>query len=49
MLGNTRSADCFALQTMSIFVPGAVGAVGIKVAACRGPLLAAVRSLSDES
>lgn len=49
MLGNTGAADCFALQTMSIFVRGAAGAVGIKVVACGGPLLRAVCWLADES
>lgn len=48
MLSNTDSADCFALQTMSIFVGGAAGAVGVKAAACRGPLSAAACSLADE-
>ena len=49
MLGDTGSADCSALQTMSIFVSEAAGSVGIKAAARRGPSSVAVCSLSDES
>lgn len=36
---NSSSADCFALQTMSILERGAVAALGLRLVTRRGPLL----------